>query len=112
MNAPAQQWWLACLGETLIWARLEVLDSGLAEVFDSDGCTLYYDDESAARMALLDVEFCAFDGIDEDDAATDVAAFSSKNAISYPLLRDPGRRADAARRTRQRGPGTRGELSR
>ena len=32
-------------------------------------------------------------GIDEDDAATDVAAFSSKNAISYPLLRDPGRRA-------------------
>lgn len=69
MNAPAQPWWLACLGETLIWARLEVLDSGIAEVFDSDGCTLYYDDESAARMALLDAEFRAFDGIDVDDAA-------------------------------------------
>ena len=40
-----------------------------AEVFDSDGRTLYYDDESAARMALLDAEFRAFDGLDEDDAA-------------------------------------------
>jgi hypothetical protein len=53
----------------LIWARLQVLDSGIAEVFDSDGRTLVYDDETAARMALLDAEFRAFDGIDEDDAA-------------------------------------------
>jgi|GEM_PF-430256 hypothetical protein len=63
------QWWLAALGDTLIWARLQVLDSGIAEVFDSDGRTLVYDDETAARMALLDAEFRAFDGIDEDDAA-------------------------------------------
>ncbi|MEP7043807.1 MAG: hypothetical protein ABI843_12140 [Dokdonella sp.] len=62
------QWWLAALGDTLIWARLQVLDSGIAEVFDSDGRTLYYDDETAARMALLDAEFRAFDGIDETDA--------------------------------------------
>lgn len=67
MNAP--QWWLAALGDTLIWARLSVLDTGIAEVFDSDGGTLRYDDETAARMALLDAEFRAFDGIDEDDAA-------------------------------------------
>ena len=68
MSAPAQ-WWLASIGDTLIWARLTVLDDGIAEVFDSDGGTLRYDDETAARMALLDAEFRAFDGLDEDDAA-------------------------------------------
>lgn len=68
MSAPAQ-WWLAAIGDTLIWARLVVLDDGVAEVFDSDGGTLRYDDETAARMALLDAEFRAFDGLDEDDAA-------------------------------------------
>ncbi|MFC4821162.1 hypothetical protein [Dokdonella ginsengisoli] len=66
MNA---QWWLAALGDTLIWARLSVLDSGIAEVLDNDGRVLRYDDETAARMALLDAEFRAFDGLDEDDAA-------------------------------------------
>ena len=69
MNIRAPQWWLTCVGDTLIWARLEIHGSGLAEVFDSDGRTLTYDDESAARMALLDAEFRAFDGLDEDDAA-------------------------------------------
>lgn len=67
MSAP--QWWLAAIGDTLIWARLTVLDDGIAEVFDSDGGALRYDDETAARMALLDAEFRAFDGLDEDDAA-------------------------------------------
>jgi hypothetical protein len=67
MSAPPQ-WWLASVGDTLIWARLTVRDDGIAEVFDSDGGVLFYDDESAARMALLDAEFRAFDGIDEDDA--------------------------------------------
>ena len=70
MSGNDVQWWLAVVGDTLIWARLSVLDDGLAEVFDSDGGTLRYDDETAARMALLDAEFRAFDGIDEDDAAT------------------------------------------
>ena len=63
------QWWLAAIGDTLIWTRLQVLDSGIAEVFDNDGRILRYDDETTARMALLDAEFRAFDGIDEDDAA-------------------------------------------
>ncbi|MFI4969130.1 MAG: hypothetical protein ACHP7D_02915 [Lysobacterales bacterium] len=62
------QWWLATLGDTLVWARLDVLDDGIAEVLDSDGRTLRYDDEATARMALLDAEYRAFDGIDEDDA--------------------------------------------
>lgn len=69
MNASAAQWWLAVLGDMLVWARLTVLDDGVAEVFDSDGGTLRYDDETAARMALLDAEFRALDGLDEDDAA-------------------------------------------
>ena len=69
MSSDASQWWLAALGDTLIWARLDVLDSGIAEVFDNDGRVLRYDDETAARMALLEAEFRAFDGIDADDAA-------------------------------------------
>lgn len=63
------QWWIAQLGDFLIWARLRVLESGRAEVFGSDGETLRYDDEDAARQALLDAEFRAYDGLDEDDAA-------------------------------------------
>ncbi|MCW5578450.1 MAG: hypothetical protein KIS89_07395 [Dokdonella sp.] len=69
MNDAMPQWWLAVVGDTLIWARLVVLETGIAEVLDSDGGTLRYDDETAARMALLDAEFRAFDGLDEDDAA-------------------------------------------
>ena len=66
MTADATSWWVAALGDTLVWARLDVLDSGVAEVFDN---VLRYDDEASARMALLDAEFRAFDGLDEDDAA-------------------------------------------
>ena len=65
----SRQWWIAVVGDLLIWARLSVLDDGIAEVFDSDGGTLRYDDETTVRMALLDAEFRAFDGSDEDDAA-------------------------------------------
>lgn len=68
MNGHASQWWIASLGDLLVWARLDVLDSGIAEVLDNDGRVLRYDDETAARMALLDAEFRAFDGIDADDA--------------------------------------------
>ena len=64
-----EQWWLAALGDVLVWARLRVLDSGNAEGLDAAGETLRYDDEDAARAALLDAEFRAFDGLDEEDAA-------------------------------------------
>jgi len=64
------QWWLATLGRTVVWARLRVLDAGTAEVFDSDGNTLPYDSEDSARAALMDAEFTALDGMDEDDAAS------------------------------------------
>jgi hypothetical protein len=62
-------WWCAGVGDLLVWARLQVLESGIGEVFDSRGVTLRYDDEVQARMALLDAEFRAFDGLDEHDAA-------------------------------------------
>lgn len=62
------EWWLASLGRTIVWARLRVREAGIAEVFDSDGNTLVYDSEDTARAALMDAEFVAFDGLDEDDA--------------------------------------------
>jgi hypothetical protein len=70
MNASRveEQWWLATLGRTIVWARLRVRDAGTAEVFDSDGNTLAYDSEDTARAALMDAEFIAFDGLDAEDA--------------------------------------------
>ena len=70
MNENADQWWLATLGRTVVWARLRVREAGTAEVFDADGTTLPYDSEDTARAALMDAEFTALDGMDEDDAAT------------------------------------------
>ena len=63
------EWWLATLGRTVVWARLRVREAGTAEVLDSDGNTLVYDSEDTARSMLLDAEFVAFDGLDEADAA-------------------------------------------
>lgn len=63
------QWWLASLGDNLVWARMEVLEDGVAEVLQGSGERLRYDDEMSARMALLDAEFRAFDGLDAEDAA-------------------------------------------
>src|SRR5215470_4220988 len=68
-HAVVEQWWVASLGNLLVWARMRVLDSGIAEVFSAEGETLRYDDEDSAHQALLDAEFRAFDGLDEDDAA-------------------------------------------
>ena len=69
MNDVRDEWWLATLGRTVVWARLRVLDAGTAEVFYSDGNTLPYDSEDTARAALMDAEFVALGGLDEDDAA-------------------------------------------
>ena len=66
---PDAEWWLATIGRTVVWARLQVREAGTAEVLDSDGNTLVYDSEDTARAMLLDAEFVAFDGIDEEDAA-------------------------------------------
>jgi hypothetical protein len=68
MSDIREEWWLATLGRTVVWARLRVLEAGTAEVFDSDGNTLPYDSEDTARAALMDAEFVALDGLDADDA--------------------------------------------
>ena len=67
-RVEVEQWWLACPATLLVWARLRVLDSGVAQVFDSHGETLVYDSEDSARAALLEAEFSALDGLDDDDA--------------------------------------------
>ncbi|HEY0662605.1 MAG TPA: hypothetical protein VGD21_14945 [Lysobacter sp.] len=68
MVTMPDEWWLATLGRTIVWARLRVREAGTAEVFDSDGNTLAYDSEDTARAALMDAEFIPLDGLDADDA--------------------------------------------
>lgn len=84
-----EQWWLATLGRTVIWARLRVREAGTAEVLDSDGATLPYDSEDTARAALMDAEFVQYDGLDEDDAAArgfDLGELSPPRADSDQAL--------------------------
>jgi hypothetical protein len=68
-SGTLEQWWVASLGDILVWARMRIVDSGHTEVFSADGEILRYDDEDSAHAALLDADFLAFDGLDEDDAA-------------------------------------------
>jgi hypothetical protein len=63
-----EQWWLAVLPRMLVWSRLRVLDSGVAEVFDCDGRINIYESEDIARAQLLDADFRALEGMDADDA--------------------------------------------
>jgi len=63
-----EEWWLATPEHLIVWARLRVLSSGVAHVFDSLGETLAYESEDVARAALMDADFRALDGMDEDDA--------------------------------------------
>lgn len=67
-TSRGEQWWLATLGRTIVWARLRVHEAGTAEVFDGDGNILAYDSQDSARAALMDAEFVAFDGLDAEDA--------------------------------------------
>lgn len=64
----SEQWWLATPEHLLVWARLRVLASGVAHVFDSHGETLTYESEDIARAALMDADFRSLDGMDDDDA--------------------------------------------
>ena len=94
-SSPAhvlQEWWLASLGRTVVWARLRVREAGTAEVFDSDGNTLVYDSEDTARGMLLDADFVAFDGLDETDAL--------ERGFSLTELAPPGDGSDESLRPR------------
>lgn len=86
-----EQWWLRALGRTLVWARLRVTEAGPALVFDCDGRTLGYDSEDSARAALLDAEFLALDGLDEDDAAAlgvDLSTLRTPAGVDQDQLRE------------------------
>ena len=61
-------WWLASLGNAMVWARLRVFDSGAADVLSSDGGLIRYADELEARAALMDADYQALEGMDDDDA--------------------------------------------
>ena len=67
-NRDNDQWWLAALPRMLVWSRLRVLESGVAEVFDCDGRINIYESEDVARSMLMDAEFREFAGMDEEDA--------------------------------------------
>ena len=67
-DRPGDEWWLANLGRLLVWSRLRVLDSGVAEVFDCDGRINVYESPDIARAALMDADFRSLDGMDADDA--------------------------------------------
>ncbi|WMJ69712.1 hypothetical protein [Stenotrophomonas sp. 24(2023)] len=100
-TAARDSWWLASLGNTLIWARLRVRPAGTAEVLDSDGNTLSYDSEDTARAQLFDAEFVEYDGLDEEDAL--VRGFSlhevqppqadTDDALRGRMVQSLGRRA-------------------
>ena len=64
-----EEWWLATLGRTVVWARLREREAGTAEVLDSDGNTLPYESPDSARAALMDAEYVALNGLDGEDAA-------------------------------------------
>ena len=64
----SEEWWLATPVGLMVWARLRVLESGVAQVFDSQGDTLVYESEDVARGALMDADFRSLDGMDDDDA--------------------------------------------
>jgi hypothetical protein len=64
----SEQWWLARPEHLLVWARLQTTENGIAIVFDSKGEHLTYENEDIARAVLMDADFRAFDGMDEDDA--------------------------------------------
>ena len=64
----SEEWWLAAPEHLLVWARMRVLSSGVAHVYDSMGDTLTYESDDIARAALMDADFRALDGMDDDDA--------------------------------------------
>ena len=67
-GVASEEWWLTAFNRFLVWARLRVMDSGVAQVFDSTGNTLIYESDDIARAALMDAEFRSLDGMDDDDA--------------------------------------------
>jgi hypothetical protein len=68
-----EEWWLdwhiSLDGEfvNVLWARLQVFDDLSAEVFDSDGRTIYCKDEAAAAIELMEDEYSRFESLGAED---------------------------------------------
>ncbi len=68
-----EEWWLdwnvSSDGEFLVvsWARLQVFDNLSTEIFDMDGRTMYYEDEAAAAIELMEDEYGRFESLDAED---------------------------------------------
>ena len=82
------QWWLASLGDLLVWARLRVFPSGRADVLSSDGELVRYPDDSEARAQLMDADYLALDGMDEEDACAFGRLLSELHPPSVDSLED------------------------
>lgn len=67
-QAERTEWWLASLGNAMVWARLRVYEHGAADVLSSDGGLIHYADDAEARAALMDADYMSLEGMDEDDA--------------------------------------------
>lgn len=89
-------WWLASLGSLLVWARMDLHDSGIARVLDCDGNWLSYDSEDSARAALLDADFVTFEGIDADDA--------QRMGFAFGTIEPPEAESDEALKARMLQP--------
>jgi hypothetical protein len=63
------QWWLSAPEPGIVlWARLSERAEGAAEVLDSTGMTMRFPSRGDATHFLLDLEYRAHDGLDDDDA--------------------------------------------
>lgn len=67
-DITATRWWLAVIGDLMVWSRLRAFADGHAEIFAADGRTMRFETAERARAALLDADFLALDGLDDDDA--------------------------------------------
>jgi hypothetical protein len=90
-------WWVACPARMLVWARLQVRESGVADILDCDGQVLVYDSEDTARAALMDAEFRALDGLDDDDEACWGILHKSPDSVMCASSRMVVKRKGAAR---------------
>jgi hypothetical protein len=62
------QWWLWVPEPgILLWARLRLREDTGAEVLESSGLTLRFDDLDGARHYLLSADYRALDGLDVED---------------------------------------------
>jgi hypothetical protein len=68
-----EEWWLdwSISGDNqfvdVVWARIQVFSDLSAEVFDMDGRTIYFEDETLASNELSEDEYRRFKDLDEEN---------------------------------------------